>query len=98
MYLQPVPHDGVDALQEYVPEAILAKVMLVPVLEDVAPLKVTDQLVPEGRPLSSNVTEYVEEAKLAVIVPGAPIVAVVADAVDEPRDIEGLETDQDENT
>ncbi len=39
------------------PVATLVKVMLVVVLGVVTPLNVTDQLVPEGRPLSVNVTE-----------------------------------------
>ncbi len=65
--------------------------MLAPVPGRVAPLKVTDQPAPEGRPLSVNVTEYVEGRKLAVMVPAALMVAPVEVAVDEVNVIEGVE-------
>jgi len=53
--------------------------VMVPVVDDFAwPLNVVVQEVPEGSPLSVKVTVYVVTfAKLAVMVPGACIVAVV---------------------
>ncbi len=55
-YLQ-FPTVGCDADQAYVPEPTPVKVMPLPVLESVAPLRVTDQPVPKGSPASAKVTE-----------------------------------------
>ncbi len=56
-YRQPLPQEMVPTVdQEYVPEPTLPKDMLAEVLDRVAPLKVTLQEVPNGRPVSVNVT------------------------------------------
>jgi len=83
-------------LQEYVPGETALMVMLAVVDEYGLPLKVTDQDVPDGRPVSVKVTEG-KAAKLAVIVPGAPMVAVVDWLVDEAKVIEPEEDDHDVN-
>lgn len=89
---------GDEADHTCVPELTLLKAMLVVVLGTATPLNVTDQLVPEGRPLSVNVTVVVEGTKFAVIVPAASIVAVVEELVDEAKVIEPVLEDHDENT
>ncbi len=89
---------GEEADHVKLPETTFVKVMLEVVLGVVTPLNVTDQLVPEGKPLSVKVTEYVAGTKFAVIVPEAPTTAVVEEAVAEPNVIEVVDEVHDENT
>ncbi len=63
----------------------------------VAPLKVTDQEVPLGRPLSEKVT-VAAWTKLAVIVAGPLTEAVVEGLVAEANETEGEDEIQEENT
>ncbi len=56
-YWQPVPQETVGAVDQVnVPEATPPKEIVVEVLDDVAPLKVTLQDVPLASPLSVKVT------------------------------------------
>jgi hypothetical protein len=50
----------VETLQEYVPEAMLEKLMVLEVEDPVCPASVTPHDLPDGRPDSVNVTVYVE--------------------------------------
>ena len=70
------------------PKFTFVNAMVEMVLDDVAPLKVTDQVAPAGRPLCVKVTVYAIGAKLAVTVPGALIDAVVDALVVDPKIME----------
>jgi hypothetical protein len=77
------------------PAAIPVKVMELVVEDFIWLLKVTVHDVPDGRPLSVKVIVYlVTFAKLAVIVPGACIVAVVEAELELPNVIELVLLDQ----
>jgi len=65
--------------QGYVPEPTPLNAMLEELPDIGVPLRVTDQLAPEGRPPSVKVN-VVGLTKSAVIVPGPPIVAVVEES------------------
>ena len=87
-YWTPVPPVTVVAvLHGYVPGETALMVMLAVVEEYGFPLKVTDQLVPAGRPVSVNVTEG-KATKFAVMVPAPSTVAVDDELVAEERVIE----------
>ena len=97
-YCTPVPPEmEAGVLQEYIPGETSPMVMFagaVPAYR--LPLKVTDQDEPEGSPVSVNATEG-RAAKLAKIVPGASIVAVVDGLVDDAKVTELEEDDHDSN-
>jgi len=88
-YCTPVPPETEAAvLQEYVPGETSLMVMFAGAVPEYGlPLNTTDQLVPDGRPASVNVTDG-QSTKFAVTDPGPPMVAVVEELVADAKVID----------